>query len=101
MKAKKDNEEYGNMKINQDVEKVLISEEEIEKRCVELAEQIQQDYENEGTVPIIVGLLRGSVPFMAELIKRLCNYHHGEYSALFLVALSYGVQQPRKAESQP
>ncbi len=58
------------MKINQDVEKVLISEEEIEKRCVELAEQIQQDYENEGTVPIIVGLLRGSVPFMAELIKR-------------------------------
>ncbi|EOS59525.1 hypoxanthine phosphoribosyltransferase [Firmicutes bacterium M10-2] len=56
--------------ISEDIEKVLLTEEQIEQRCKELAEQIEKDYEKEGNVPIIVGLLRGSVPFMAELMKR-------------------------------
>ena len=30
--------------IAQDIEKVLLSEEEIENRCVELAHQIEKDY---------------------------------------------------------
>ena len=51
------------------VEKVLISEEEIEKRAKELAAEISRDYE--GMDPIIVGLLKGSVPFMAELFKNI------------------------------
>ena len=49
------------------VEKVLISEEEIVKRCKELGAQISKDYA--GKDPMIIGLLKGSVPFMAELIK--------------------------------
>ncbi|MBQ1482159.1 MAG: hypoxanthine phosphoribosyltransferase [Erysipelotrichaceae bacterium] len=49
------------------VEKVLISEKEIVDRCKELGAQISKDYE--GKQPMIVGLLKGSVPFMAELIK--------------------------------
>lgn len=56
--------------INKDIDRVLLSEEEIAQRCVELADQIQKDYEKEGVVPIVVGLLKGSVPFMAELMKR-------------------------------
>lgn len=56
--------------ISSDIEKVLLTEEQIEQRCIELAQQIERDYEEEGTVPIIVGLLKGSIPFMAELIKR-------------------------------
>lgn len=56
--------------INDDILKVLLTEEQIEKRCVELAEEIEAYYEKIGAVPIIVGLLRGSVPFMAELMKR-------------------------------
>ena len=55
--------------IQDDVAKVLVSEEEIEKKCKELAQQIEADYQKKGQVPIIVGLLKGSVPFMAELIK--------------------------------
>lgn len=57
--------------INQDIEKILLTEEQIEQRCIELALQIEKDYAQEGVVPIVVGLLKGSVPFMAELIKRL------------------------------
>ena len=60
--------------IAQDIEKVLLSEEEIENRCVELAHQIEEDYKESGETPIVVGLLKGSVPFMAELIKRL-DFH--------------------------
>ncbi len=51
------------------VEKVLISEEEIVARCKELGARISADYE--GRVPIIIGLLKGSVPFMAELMKHI------------------------------
>ena len=50
-----------------DVKKVLISQEEIIARCAQLGEQISKDYE--GKVPVVIGLLKGSVPFMAELIK--------------------------------
>lgn len=57
--------------IDQDIEKVLLTEEQIEQRCTELAREIEADYAKEGEVPIVVGLLKGSVPFMAELIKRL------------------------------
>ena len=49
------------------VEKVLISEEEIVERCKQLGAQISKDYE--GKQPMIIGLLKGSVPFLAELIK--------------------------------
>ena len=56
--------------ISQDIQKVLIEETQINERCKELAAQIEADYQKRGQVPVIVGLLKGSVPFMAELIKR-------------------------------
>ncbi len=55
--------------MNEDVKKVLISEEEITERCKELGKKISEDYA--GKNPIIIGLLKGSVPFMAELIKNI------------------------------
>ena len=53
-----------------DIEKILYSEQEIAKRCVELAQEIESYYKQEQESPLIVGLLKGSVPFMAELMKR-------------------------------
>lgn len=55
--------------ISNDIASVLLTEEQIENRCKELARQIEEDYDREDTLPLVVGLLRGSVPFMAELIK--------------------------------
>ena len=52
-----------------DVERILISEEEINRRTKELGEEISRYYANENLV--VVGLLKGSVPFMAELVKRI------------------------------
>lgn len=58
--------------ISQDIAKVLLTEDQIEARCKELAAEIEADYRASGITPIVVGLLKGSVPFMAELIK---NFH--------------------------
>lgn len=55
--------------ISNDIEKILVSQEAITKRCKELAAQIEADYNAIGEVPIVVGLLKGSVPFMSELMK--------------------------------
>lgn len=57
--------------MNQDIKKILIGEEAISARCKELGNKISQDYKAAGSKPLLVGLLRGSVPFMAELIKHL------------------------------
>lgn len=57
--------------MHKDVKKILISSEEIEKKCQELAKEIDAYYRERGTTPIVVGLLKGSVPFMASLINKM------------------------------
>ena len=55
------------MMLHPDVEKVLVSEQEIRERCKILGQEIADYYK--GEVPIAVGLLKGSVPFLAQIIK--------------------------------
>ncbi len=59
------------------IKKVLISEEEIIKRVSEIGQQISTEYA--GRKPILVGLLKGSVPFMAELMKHITIDMQTEY----------------------
>lgn len=53
-----------------DIKKVLISHEQIQQRSKELGKQITDDYANK-QAPLLVALLRGSVPFLAELISHI------------------------------
>ena len=53
------------------VEKVLVTQEEIVKRSIELGKEITEDYKQANEIPLVVGLLKGSVPFMAELMKHI------------------------------
>ncbi|MGM9912463.1 hypoxanthine phosphoribosyltransferase [Floccifex sp.] len=55
---------------NKDIERVLISEEQIANRCKELAAELESYYSQFKEPLLIVGLLKGSVPFMSELMKR-------------------------------
>ena len=55
--------------LHDDVKKILITEKEIDRRCEELGRQITKDYA--GRIPVLVALLKGSVPFLAELIKHI------------------------------
>lgn len=68
---------------NKIVKEVLVSMEQIETRCKELGAQISKDYE--GKSFIVVGLLKGSVPFLAELSK----YLDGDIEFDFMDVSSY------------
>ena len=49
------------------LEKVLLNEEEIVARCKELGQQITQEYKNNEQPPLLVALLKGSVPFFGRI----------------------------------
>lgn len=57
--------------MHQAVEKILVSQEQIIERSKELGKQISDDYRNANDVPYVVALLKGSVPFLSELIKHI------------------------------
>lgn len=57
------------MKEEYDVSNVLISEKQLHDRVDELGAQITMDYY--GKDLFLVGILKGSVPFMADLMRRI------------------------------
>ncbi len=52
-----------------DIEKILFTEEEIRVKIKEIGKIISEDYN--GKELILVGVLKGSVPFMADLMKAI------------------------------
>ena len=57
--------------MHQDLKKIMVSEDQIVAKCKELGARISQDYRTLGEVPLLVAVLKGSVPFLAELIKHI------------------------------
>jgi len=65
--------------------RVLISKEELDKRVAELGAEITRDYE--GKKILVLGILKGAVPFMADLIRQIKLPMAYDFMALS----SYGV----------
>lgn len=65
-------------------EEILLTKEQIEKRIKELAQWINETYKESKDL-ILVGLLKGSVPFLAQLMKDV----EIEHSIDFIIASSY------------
>lgn len=57
------------MNMDQDIKKVLISEEEIQGKVKELGVLLSEEYREKN--PLVVGILKGALPFMADLIKEM------------------------------
>ncbi|MCX7715721.1 MAG: hypoxanthine phosphoribosyltransferase [Clostridia bacterium] len=70
--------------MNKDIEKILFTEEEIQKRVKELGEQISRDYKDERI--LLVGTLKGSVIFLADLMREISSPCELD----FMVVSSYG-----------
>lgn len=70
--------------MKQDIEKVLISEEEIQKKTKELAEQLTNEYKDR--FPLAIGVLKGAMIFMADLVKHIDTYLEMD----FMDVSSYG-----------
>lgn len=52
-----------------DIKEVLYSEEEIQNKVKELGEKITEDYEGKNL--FLLGILKGAVPFMADIMRRI------------------------------
>ncbi len=76
--------EDGSFPASGDVGEVLITESEIQNRVRELGAQITADMA--GEVPILVGILKGSVVFVADLMREIA----GLVDLDFLAVSSYG-----------
>jgi len=53
--------------MHQDISEILVSEKEIQNICQRLGSEITNDYQDKK--PILVGLLKGCVPFMADISR--------------------------------
>ncbi|MFA5719423.1 MAG: hypoxanthine phosphoribosyltransferase [Acholeplasmataceae bacterium] len=56
--------------MKQDIKEVLVTEEQIQELCVKLGRKLTLDYKDKER-PILLGLLKGCVPFMSDLMKHI------------------------------
>lgn len=70
--------------MHKDVEKILLSEEEIAQICKNLGDKITKDYE--GKDLLVVGILKGSIVFFADVIRNIDL----DINLDFMVVSSYG-----------
>lgn len=70
--------------LNQDIEKVLYTEEQLQEKIKELGSELTEDYKD--SYPLAIGVLKGALPFMADLIKRMDVYLEMD----FMDVSSYG-----------
>lgn len=53
--------------LEKDILEILITQEQIQEKTQELGKILTKDYE--GKTPLVVGILKGAVPFMADIIR--------------------------------
>lgn len=70
--------------MNNPIKEVLLTEEEISERVKKLAEEISEEYRGKNL--LVVGILKGAVIFLSDLVKRL------EFPVMldFMAVSSYG-----------
>ncbi len=63
---------------------VLITEEEIQSKVEQLGKELTEEYKER--FPLVIGVLKGAMPFMADLVKRMETYLEMD----FMDVSSYG-----------
>jgi hypoxanthine phosphoribosyltransferase len=72
------------MTLQNEIEKVLISEEELQAKILELGTRLTDEYNDR--FPLAIGVLKGAMPFMADLLKRVDTHLEMD----FMDVSSYG-----------
>ncbi|MFY0761109.1 hypoxanthine phosphoribosyltransferase [Metabacillus dongyingensis] len=78
--------------MKQDIEKVLITEEEISIKVKELGKALTEEYKDR--FPLAIGVLKGAMPFMADLLKNIDTYLEMD----FMDVSSYGTSTVSSGE---
>lgn len=55
--------------MQQDILETLISANEIKEKCAEIGRELQKEYE--GKFPLAIGVLKGAMPFMADVLREV------------------------------
>lgn len=55
--------------MHNEIQEILITEEEIQAKCKEIGEQLTEEYR--GKFPLAIGVLKGALPFMADLLRHI------------------------------
>ncbi|MFJ8066748.1 hypoxanthine phosphoribosyltransferase [Psychrobacillus sp. NPDC096426] len=63
--------------LEKDILNVLITEEQIEEKVRELGETLTTEYKDK--FPLAIGILKGAMPFMSDLMKRVDTYIEMDY----------------------
>ncbi|HLR66646.1 hypoxanthine phosphoribosyltransferase [Virgibacillus alimentarius] len=70
--------------MHNDIKEILISKEAIEAKCKEIGRQLTKEYD--GKFPLAIGVLKGAMPFMADLLR----YIETNLEMDFMDVTSYG-----------
>lgn len=70
--------------MHDDIEKILITREDIERKCKEIGELLTEEYE--GKFPLAIGVLKGAMPFMSDVLRYIETYLEMD----FMDVSSYG-----------
>ena len=70
--------------MHEDCEKILLTEEQLRTRVREVAEEVDKVYQ--GKIPLVVGILKGSIIFYADFVRHLTVPAELD----FMVVSSYG-----------
>lgn len=76
------------------VQRVLVSEEEIQNKVRELGKELSEDYR--GKNPVLIGVLKGALPFMSDLLMSMDILL--EYDMMDVSSYGHGVVSSGKVE---
>ncbi|TQR18183.1 hypoxanthine phosphoribosyltransferase [Psychrobacillus vulpis] len=63
--------------LEKDILEILLTEEQIQEKTKELGAQLSADYAEK--FPLAIGILKGAMPFMSDLMKRVDTYIEMDY----------------------
>ncbi len=75
-----------NSSMHDDIQEILLTEQQLQLRVLQLAHEIRRDYMDKE--PLIIGVLRGSFIFMADLVRQIDMPLRLD----FITASSYGAK---------
>lgn len=70
--------------MHQDLKEVIITKEEIAKKCEEIGAHLTETYKEK--FPLVIGVLKGATPFMADLVRYIDTHLEMD----FMDVSSYG-----------
>lgn len=74
----------GEFYMHDEIKEVLFTREEIKNKCAEIGKQLTKEYE--GKFPLVIGVLKGATPFMADLSRYIDTHLEMD----FMDVSSYG-----------